>query len=212
MIFTRSKTRRNKLAGIAALLAICVSGATAWASADAAKQVIQSTMDEVLGVLRDKEVAKEQRKQKIEAIAYARFDFERMSRLVLGKNWKDLNDQQKKDFNEEFKKHLSVTYGRRLDNYSNEKIEVLSAREEGKGDVTVKTKIIGGSADGVSIDYRMRERDGNFLAIDVIVEGVSLIQNFRAQVQDIISGQGVDSLIKILREKNAKDAQSPPAA
>jgi phospholipid transport system substrate-binding protein len=212
MIFTSSRKRRNKFAGAAALLALCLAAGSAWAAVDAAKQVIQSTMDEVLGVLRDKELAKEQRKEKIESIAYARFDFDRMSRLVLGKNWKDLNDQQKKDFNEEFKKHLSVTYGRRLDNYSNEKIEVLGAREEKKGDVTVKTKIVGGTANGLSIDYRMRERDGNYLAIDVIVEGVSLIQNFRAQVQDIISGQGVDSLIKILRDKNAKDAQAPPAA
>ena len=164
-------------------------------------------MSDVIGVLRDGQLAGDARRQKIEEIAYSHFDFERMSRLVLARNWRDLDDAQRSAFEAEFRKHLSLTYGRRLNSYTDEQIKIVEARKAGRSDVQVLTKVIGGAAgpDGIAIDYRLRERDGNWLVIDVIVEGVSLIQNFRAQVQDIISTKGVSSLLEILREKNAKD-------
>lgn len=149
------------------------------APTDAPRQVIQQAMDEVIGVLKDKSKPAADRQQRIEAIAYARFDFERMSKLVLAKNFKSMSDAQKEGFTQEFKKHLSLTYGRRLDAYSNEKIEVGAAREEKNGDVSVKTQVLGGSADGVEIEYRLREDAGQWLVIDVTIEGVSLINNFR---------------------------------
>jgi phospholipid transport system substrate-binding protein len=186
---------------------------TAAGATDAPKSVIQMALNEVLDVLRSDGIPQEERRQKIEKIAYSRFDFDRMSRLVLAKNWPKLSDQQRTEFESEFRKHLSLTYGRRLNSYHDESIEVVSARTAGSRDVTVQTRVVGGAAgpDGVKIDYRLRERDGNWLVIDVIVEGVSLIQNFRSQVQDIISAKGVDSLIQILQEKNAKDATSEAA-
>ena len=184
----------------------------AGAETDAARLVIQEAMDEVIAVLKDKSKPTTDRQQRIEAIAYARFDFERMSKLVLAKNFKTMSDAQKDGFTQEFKKHLSLTYGRRLDSYSNEKIDVGAARAEKNGDVSVKTKVLGGSADGVEIEYRLREDGGDWRVIDVIIEGVSLIANFRSQVQDIIRAEGPDKLIEKLRQKNAEKAAAPPAA
>lgn len=218
MTSTRSATTsRGRLPVARYLLAMVLLVAGAFgaraAAVDAPKQVIEQTMNEVVTVLQNRSMPKPQRREKIESIAYSHFDFERMSRLVLAKNWSALKPDQQSQFADEFKKHLSVTYGRRLDSYTDEKISVESGRAEGNGDVTVKTKVVGGAAgNGVSIDYRLREKDGKWLVIDVIIEGVSLIQNFRTQVQEIISAKGVDSLIQILREKNAKDAKAPPAA
>jgi phospholipid transport system substrate-binding protein len=191
-----------------AALLFTVAGLARAAQLDAPTDVIRTAMDEVLGVLRSEGIAQKERQQKIEEITYSRFDFELMSRLVLAQNWLRLSDQQKAEFGAQFRRHISVTYGRRLNGYTDEIIHVIDAREAGHGDVIVQTKVAGGaaSAEGISINYRLRERDGSWLVIDVIVEGISLIQNFRAQVQDIISAQGVDSLIRILRDKNAKAA------
>jgi phospholipid transport system substrate-binding protein len=201
---------RRALLAVLLLAAAAAPGSASAVATDAPQQVIREAMDEVLGVLRTPGLPVDARRQKIEEIAYARFDFDRMSRLVLAKNWGSLSAAQKSDFAAEFRKHLSLTYGRRLNSYTDEKIEVVGAREAGKSDVTVQTRVTGGAAgrDGVGIDYRMRENDGQWLVIDVLVEGVSLIQNFRAQVQDIISAKGVDSLIQMLREKNSADASS----
>jgi phospholipid transport system substrate-binding protein len=178
---------------------------------EAPRKVIQEAMDEVIGVLKDKSKPTNDRQQRIEAIAYSRFDFERMAKLVLAKNYKTLSDAQKDGFTTEFKKHLSLTYGRRLDTYSNEKIEVGAVRAEKNGDASVKTRIIGGTANGVEIEYRLHEDAGTWRVIDVIIEGVSLITNFRSQVQDIIRTEGADKLIEKLRQKNAEKATTPPA-
>jgi phospholipid transport system substrate-binding protein len=179
---------------------------------EAPRKVIQEAMDEVLGVLKDKSNATNDRQQRIEAIAYARFDFDRMAKLVLAKNFKTLTDAQKEGFTAEFKKHLSLTYGRRLDTYSNEKIEVGAARAERNGDASVQTKVVGGSANGVEIGYRLHDDAGQWRVIDVIIEGVSLIANFRSQVQDIIRTEGADKLIEKLRQKNNEKAAAPPEA
>jgi len=176
------------------------------AATDAPRAVIQGAMNEVIQVLRSKELEQTQRQDRIEEIAYARFDFDRMSRLVLAKNYKKLDTSQREAFAEEFRKHLSLTYGRRVESYSNESIEVGEARLEKNEDVSVKTTVLGGSADGVAIEYRMRESSGEWRVIDVIIEGVSLIANFRSQIQDIIRNEGADQLIDKLRQKNEERA------
>jgi phospholipid transport system substrate-binding protein len=78
-------------------------------------------------------------------------------------------------------------------------------RQEQRDDVTVQTKILrGGGSDDVLVDYRLRKTaDGQWKIIDVIVEGVSLVSNFRSQFQDIVANGGPDRLLSLLKEKNA---------
>jgi phospholipid transport system substrate-binding protein len=170
---------------------------------DGARGFVTQTIDEVLVVLRDPSASPEQRRVRVEAIAFERFDFDSMSRLVLARNWKKLSEEQRVAFTAEFKRHLSALYGRRLERYSEERAEVGDARPEANGDVTVKSRVVGGAAgDGVEIDYRLRPHGERWLVIDVIIENVSLLSNFRSQVQEIMSSEGPDRLIERLREKN----------
>jgi phospholipid transport system substrate-binding protein len=187
--------------------------ARADARVEGAVAFMKKTVDDVLGILNDKQLGPDVRLSKLEAIAMERFDFEKMALLVLGKNKNQLTPEQRKEFQTEFEKSLSLTYGKRIDRYTaNEKIEIGEARQEVNKDVTVKTRIVGGSAgDGVQIDYRLRETPNGWLILDVIPEGVSLIQNFRSQVQEIVTQKGVGKLIDTLREKNEK-AERPPAS
>jgi phospholipid transport system substrate-binding protein len=198
-----TKIRLARAAPLAFLLAWA-----AYAAAPDARAVMEETVDQVLAVLRDGTLSDENKLGRIRKIAESRFDFERMSKLVLARNRRKLTPEQQAEFVVEFKRHLTVTYGRRIGEFSNEQIEVVETRPETKGDVTVKTLVTGGAAaDGVKIDYRMRMRDDSWYVIDVIIEGVSLISNFRSQVQEIVSAKGADQLIQILREKNDKEAQ-----
>ena len=220
MTSMRSKTSprrlRSSLALACAALSFAIVSAPARADArvEAAVAFMKKTVDDVLGILNDKQLAPDVRLSKLEAIAMERFDFEKMSLLVLGKNKNQLTPEQRKEFQAEFEKSLSLTYGKRIDRYTaNEKIEIGEARQEVNKDVTVKTRIVGGAAgDGVQIDYRLRETpERGWLILDVIPEGVSLVQNFRSQVQEIVTQKGVGKLIDTLREKNEK-AERPPAS
>src|SRR5262249_14796852 len=132
-----------------------------------------------------------------------RFDFELISRLVLAQNWSKFSAQQKTDFIDAFKKHLSATYRDTLNNFRDETIEIAGSRAEKNGDVTVMTGVKGDSGDAKA-DYRIRKSDAGWRGIDVIIEGVSLVQNFRSQAQEIVSAEGPDGLIQKLRAKQLK--------
>ena len=198
--------RRPLIPTVAAALAAVGLGAAALAQAsvapaeEEARRFVQKTIDDVLGILHDGGLSLEQKKDRVESIAYDRFDFVLISRFVLARNWNAMDEQQRHDFIEAFKKHLSATYRDTLDSFRDEKITVEGSRPEARGDVTVMTIVRQGS-DDTKVDYRLRQTDNGWQGIDVIIEGVSLVQNFRTQAQEIIGSQGVDALIKKLRDK-----------
>jgi len=199
------------------VIAASAIGVAAGAAADGTspREVVIATTDGVIAVLKDKSLSPDAKREKIEAIVYANVDFDTLSKLVLARNWKTLTPAQQRDFETEFKRHLSVTYGRNIDNYRNEGVVVTGEREEARGDRTVQTKVVRGEggSDDINVDYRLRPKDGRWYIIDVIVEGVSLVANFRSQFQDIIAGGSAATLIDLLREKNAKgEAIVTPAA
>jgi phospholipid transport system substrate-binding protein len=156
----------------------------------------------VIAVLRDGSIPRAEQRRRVEEVAYTKFDFSTISRLVLARNWRRLSSTQRAEFEEEFKRHLSLSYGKSLEEYTEQTVSIDSTRAERNGDVTVRTRILGAAATPLAIDYRLRLRHGEWRMIDVIVEGVSLIQNFRTQTQEIISDVGPERLIEILREKN----------
>lgn len=190
----------------AAMLAALVAGPAVRGQAsiapaeEEARRFVQQTIDDVLGILRDGGLTLEQKKDRVESIAYERFDFELIARFVLARNWSSMSEQQHRDFVEAFKKHLSATYRDTLDSFRDEKITVEASRSEARGDVTVMTLVREGSGD-TKVDYRLRKTDAGWRGIDVIIEGVSLVQNFRAQAQEVISAEGADALIQKLRDK-----------
>ena len=213
---TRARLFRNSAAlALAALWLAAAFDARADGEVTAAKATLQAATDETLAILNDKSLSREARLGKLENIALERFDFPKMTQLVLGKNRQQLTKDQQAEFMEEFKQHLSLTYGKTFDRYTGqEKIAIGDGRLESNKDVTMRMDLTGGSApaDGVRIDYRMRENTGKWLVIDVIPEGVSMVQNFRAQVQEIVTQKGVSQLIQTLREKNAARAKTANAS
>jgi phospholipid transport system substrate-binding protein len=186
-----------------ALSAGVVAGAPAPAMPqETPRQIVEETVAQVLEVLRQ-ELPKEERRARLEEIVVGRFDFRTMSRLVLAKNWKKFSDAQQQEFVEAYKTYLANSYGARLDRYSGEEVEVIGERREERGDVTIKTRVLGGEYDGALVDYRMRGNDGPWLVIDVIIEGISLVSNYRDQFKEVLSNGGPENLLAKLKEKNA---------
>ncbi len=188
-------------------------GAGAAATAPAASQpatpqgVIGKVTGEALEVLRDGSLSKAQKRARVRQIAYASMDFETLARLALGPPWRILTAAQKKDYLDAFRTHMAATYGHTVDQYTNEDIKVMKDYDEPDGDHTVVTSVLG-TKDGVrqevaKVNYRLRKREGEWKIIDVIIDGVSLVANFRAQFEEIMGQGGIEQVIKMLREKNA---------
>ena len=189
---------------VGAVMALFVAGAAA-AAADSPRGVVEDLTNAVMNVLGDKATSTDVKRQRIEDLVYRNVDFDTVARLILARSWQDFSDAQKQQFTDEFKKHLSVTYGKSVDNYKNERVLIVGDREEARGDWTVQTKIVRGGPDDILVDYRLRkDKSGAWKIIDVIIERVSLISSFRSQIQEAMNRGGADNVIKLLRDKNAK--------
>ena len=200
---TPCRERRVQALAIASALLI-VGFVTPVAAEQSPRDVVQSTSDEVLAVLADKDLTKEARRDKVRAIVLRSVDFETLSRLVLARNWSRFTPAQQHEFMQEFQEHLATIYGRRLDDYRNEKVEIVGDRREPNGDSTVQTKILrGGGSNDIEVDYRLRESNGQWKVIDFIVEEISMVANFRSQFQDIVASGGPEKLLQLLKEKTA---------
>lgn len=201
---SRTTKKRGSELALAVLLLL-----SAWlgtpAAAQTPSQVVDALASQVIAVLKDGALDGDQKRTRVEAIAYRAIDFPTLSKLVLARNWPKFSTPQRDQFESEFKQHLTMTYGRNIDNYKNEKVAILGERQETRGDVTVLTKIErgGGGSEDVVVDYRLRQREGQWKIIDVIIEGVSLVANFRSQFQDVVANGGPDRLLTLLKEKNA---------
>ncbi len=165
-------------------------------------KIIDEAAQKIVAVLARTEEPAEVRIGEIEEIAYEIFDFTTMSKLVLARNWRKLDKEKRAEFVREFRTHLSRTYGTRLDNFSDIGVDVYGAQVEVRNDVTVKSRVVGGQFDGSELAYRMRNRKEGWKIIDVVIEGVSLVSNYRSQFATVLNGGTIDDLITKLKDKN----------
>jgi phospholipid transport system substrate-binding protein len=207
-------SKKSEIAALAAALAIgLTAGAAAGvtpapAAPDSATALIQQTVVQVLAVLGDDTKPVPQQRLELEEIAHNRFDFRTMARLVLARDWKRLDAVKRDEFVDQFTTYLANDYGSRIDRYERKDVKVVVMGEQPKprGDVDVRTKVVGGEYDGALVDYRMRKGDDGWRIIDVVIEGISLVANFRDQFREVIARGGPEALLQKLKEKNAAAA------
>jgi phospholipid transport system substrate-binding protein len=194
---------RRSFARTLALAAVAAFALAASAPGPGPRDVVAKTVDDVLAVLKDASLSPEARRERIVEIAYARFDFPTMSKLVLAKYWKRFDDAQREAFLKEFKDFLAHRYGDRIDRYEQEKVEIVAERSAKGGDAIISTLIHRPRAEAVAVDYRLRNRGGDWRVIDVKIEGISLVSNYRDQFHEVLSHGGPEKLLTQLRERNA---------
>ncbi len=133
------------------------------------------------------------------------FDFERMTRLAVGRGWRQATPEQQKVLVDQFRALLVRTYSGALSQYRDQTMEYKPLRADPAAtDVTVKTEVVRSGQAPVQIDYSMTKTPTGWKAYDVIVGGVSLVTNYRDEFDEQVKSGGVDGLIKTLSDKNSK--------
>lgn len=181
--------------------------------------LIRNTVDEVLTIVkRDKEIQTGNTKKVLELVdekVLPHFNFTRMTRLAVGKNWGSATAEQKKTLEIEFRNLLVRTYTTAFTTYQNQEVEVKPLKmANDANEATVKTSIINKGKPPVSVNYDMEKTARGWKVYDLSIEGVSLVTNYRGTFNDKIQKSGVDGLIKMLVEKNQAQTgtMSPKAA
>lgn len=139
----------------------------------------------------------------IESRLLPNFDFERMTALAMGRNWRTATPEQQKQLVDQFRTLLVRTYSGALNQYRDQAIDFKPLRADASAtDVIVRTEVVRPGQAPVQIDYGMGKKDGAWKAYDVIVGGVSLVTNYRDEFSGQVQSGGVDGLIKTLTAKN----------
>jgi len=180
------------------------------ALAGEATDQVKQTVDAVLDVLNNKELKKpenrEIRTKKIREIVNKRFDFEEMAKRSLALNWGKRTPEERKEFVTLFSDLLENTYVKKIERYENEKIVYLDEKITGQYAV-VKTKIVKAQEAEIPVEYRIFKEAGKWEVYDIIVEGVSLVNNYRSQFSQIIRSSSYEELVKKLRNKTIKETK-----
>lgn len=178
---------------------------------EAPDEVVRKNVNDVLTAIKaDKDLQGGDLK-KIEKLAEEKviphFNFQRMTQLAVGRNWKDANDAQKTALVAQFRTLLIRTYASSLSSYRNQTIDVKPAKTSpADTEVVVKTAVIQPGGQPIPIDYSMEKTANGWKVFDVLIDGVSLVTNYRSSFNTEIKTNGVDGLIKSLTDRNAKNA------
>jgi phospholipid transport system substrate-binding protein len=166
--------------------------------------VTQTNVNKVLDVLRDPklkpESAKEIKMQKLRSVYKGMFNEVEFSKRTLARNWSKLNAAQQNEFISLFEQVLEKTYIDKILSYTNEKIDFYKENIKSEKLAEVQTKVITSSKE-IPIFYRLIMKDGAWKVYDVVVENVSLVQNYRTQFNDILAKNNPEHLLEVLRKK-----------
>jgi len=172
------------------------------------RQAIEAQVNNLLSVLKNRtQTDKAAEEKKIWDIINGIFDYNELSRLSMGRNWRKLNATQQKEFPELFSKVLGGVYMDRIMAYTNEKVVFDDNVEVTDGKAVVKSQIVTSNKE-IPINYRMKEDGGKWKVYDVVIEGVSLVSNYRSQFNSILTNQSPDDLMNILRKKASEGEKS----
>jgi phospholipid transport system substrate-binding protein len=197
--------RRRLLEGLRlapVLLLLPGRSAQATVSADAAQQMIQEVGTQVLAILRDQGLDNRQKFERLVALLDGPIDLELIARLILGRHWRSANEAQRTEYLQLFRAFALDNLASRLHVYDGQDFEIVGAQAVDERDAVVATRVTGGGRPPLKVDWRVRERDdGHLVAIDVIVEGVSLIVTQRSEFSAVIERRGMDGLLAELRQR-----------
>ncbi len=182
------------------------------AAAGVPTEQLRQRVDEVIKVIDDPVLAGKtaERHAAVRKIAEDVFDYPDTAQRALGVHWNARTSQERQEFVQLFADLLDRAYIGKIDLYQGEKVRY--AGETADGDqATVKTRIVTKRGSEVPVDYRMHNRNGRWLVYDVIIEGVSLISNYRMQFNKVVQTESYQSLVQKLRAKETDPAASPPS-
>ena len=163
---------------------------------------VKDSVGKVISILKDKSLDQEMRWHKIGEVVEDGFDFRSMSQSVLATNWKKASLDERTRFTEFFSQYIEETYRSRIESYTDE--EIIYKDEVIRGRRAVVETVIKTKSTEIPVNYKLKQNDGEWFAYDVIVEGVSLVNNYRNTFAVIVKNEGMDGLMSDIQRRIEK--------
>jgi phospholipid transport system substrate-binding protein len=176
------------------------------AFAGAPTDQVRATVDRVLSILENSQLKPPERRAQLKEAIYARFDFAEMAKRSLGPEWRRRTAQEQSEFVTLFTDLLERVYLSRIENYGEEKVSYLRETQD-QNFATVDTKIVNKQGEEVSVVYRLHKVGEEWKVYDVVIENVSVVNNYRSQFTRVLSSSSFGELLRRLRERVAQGGE-----
>jgi phospholipid transport system substrate-binding protein len=186
------------------LIAIAIPAMLLAAAAVTPKTAVEAQVQKVITTLAEpafKDQPRETKIEKIRSIINEIFDYTELSRRTLGRDWSKFKPEQQQEFVKLFSDLLEKTYADRLLSYSNEKVVFDKENMLNEGQAEVFSNVLTADGKKIPLDYRLISKEGKWLVYDVIIEGISMVRNYRDQFRDILAKNPPEHVLKVLRDR-----------
>ena len=177
------------------------------ASAETPTAVVRATITEMIRILEDETLKQpsrlKTRRRMLEDVVAGRFDYREISKRTLTVRWKALSESERAEFVDLFKTFLTDRYAEKIEGYAGEQVQYLSERLEGPY-AEVRTKLVSTKTE-IPMDYRLLLKSEQWYAYDLVIDGVSLVRNYRSQFEKIIRSDSYEELVRRLRNRTVRD-------
>ncbi len=174
------------------------------ASAGVPTEEVRTVVEKVQKILNDPELKsaakKQQRLDQLRQVIYPKFDFVEMAKRSLGSHWRRRSPEEQREFVKVFTNLLENAYADSIDSYNGEKV-VIQDEKQDKNFAEVDTKIVTPKGEEFAVNYKMHEADGSWKVYDVVIENISLVNNYRSQFNRVIAKSSYDDLLQRMKEK-----------
>lgn len=185
------------------LAIVCLLTAAPARAGDPAEE-LRASVEKVQKILNDPQLKSEGKKQErldqLRQVIYPKFDFVEMAKRSLGSHWRHRSPEEQQEFVEVFRELLENSYVGSLDSYDGEKV-VIQNKKQDKNFAEVDTKIVTKKGEEFSVNYKMHEADGNWKVYDVVIENISIVNNYRSQFNRVIAKSSYEDLVRNMKEK-----------
>ena len=160
---------------------------------------VKDSVEKVISIIQDQTLDRDARWKQIAAVIREGFDFRSMSQSVLATNWRKATPEEQERFTEFFSQYFEETYRAKIEAYTDEK--VLYKKETIRGNRAVVEAVIVTGSTGIPVIFKLRQDDGQWYAYDIVIEGISLVSNYRATFAAIVKNEGMDGLVNNIQTR-----------
>ena len=186
------------------LFAILLLAPVSPANAGAPAREIQGAIEKVLTILKDPKLQADskrpERLDQLRQVVYSRFDFAEMAKRSLGAQWQRRSAEEQREFVKLFTALMENGYMSNLEGYDGEKV-IIAGEKQDKEFAEVDTKVVTKKGEEIAINYKLRQAGGDWKIYDVVIENISLVNNYRSQFNRVIARSSFDELMRKMKEK-----------
>ena len=167
---------------------------------------LRATIDEFVAILVNTPVSELQATglpDKALKLIYGRFDFSEMTKRSLGAHWQGLAQSEQREFVDAFTQKLLMAYGRSVRSSGDEKVQFNRETSDGSF-ARVETKVVSGNGETLPIDYQLHDIDGQWKVYDMVIDQISIVNNYRAQFERVIAKSSVKELLARMKQQNSQ--------